>query len=130
MGLYPVTYKLTSLPLVLSSDELDGRGRVLLPVCCCCLSGAVAKPSSFSVPPAIGVTVMSQASSSAGHTRGTNSAAPPPQLLDVVAATQLPLPAISPPLRRRGSQHAPRAPPGALTAILRSRVIACLRAEE
>ncbi|RLN33859.1 KHG/KDPG aldolase-like [Panicum miliaceum] len=52
-----------------------------------------------------------------------------------VAATQLPLPAISPPRRRRRAQHAPpaaapRTPPGALSAILRSRVIACLRAED
>ncbi|PAN10394.1 hypothetical protein GQ55_2G087200 [Panicum hallii var. hallii] len=52
-----------------------------------------------------------------------------------VAATQLPLLAISPPRRWRRAQHAPaaaapRAPPGALAAILRSRVIACLRAED
>ncbi|KAG2632780.1 hypothetical protein PVAP13_2NG124600 [Panicum virgatum] len=47
-----------------------------------------------------------------------------------VAATQLPLPAVSHPRRRRRDQHAPPAPPGALAAILRSRVIACLRAED
>ncbi|CAL5066397.1 unnamed protein product [Urochloa decumbens] len=52
-----------------------------------------------------------------------------------VAATQLPLPATSPPRRRRPAQHtppaaSPRPPPRALAAILRSRVIACLRAED
>ncbi|XP_034583077.1 uncharacterized protein [Setaria viridis] len=52
-----------------------------------------------------------------------------------VAATQLPLPTASPPRRRRRAQHmptaaAPRPPPRALAAILRSRVIACLRAED
>nr|CAB3456098.1 unnamed protein product [Digitaria exilis] len=52
-----------------------------------------------------------------------------------IAATQLPLPATSPPRRRARAQHAPPAaapqpPPRALAAILRSRVIACLRAED
>ncbi|CAN6203414.1 unnamed protein product [Urochloa humidicola] len=52
-----------------------------------------------------------------------------------VAATQLRLPATTPPRRRRPAQHtppaaAPRPPPRALAAILRSRVIACLRAED
>ncbi|CAL5079264.1 unnamed protein product [Urochloa decumbens] len=52
-----------------------------------------------------------------------------------VAATQLRLPTTSPPRRRRPAQHtppaaAPQPPPRALAAILRSRVIACLRAED
>ncbi|KAL6839040.1 hypothetical protein ACP4OV_031094 [Aristida adscensionis] len=49
-----------------------------------------------------------------------------------VAATQLPLPATSSPRRRRRAPPpaaAPR-PPKALEAILRSRVIACLRAQD
>ncbi|CAN6197296.1 unnamed protein product [Urochloa humidicola] len=52
-----------------------------------------------------------------------------------VAATQLRLPTTSPPRRRRPAQRtppaaAPRPPPRALAATLRSRVIACLRAED
>ncbi|WVZ62342.1 hypothetical protein U9M48_012103 [Paspalum notatum var. saurae] len=55
-----------------------------------------------------------------------------------VAATQLPLPlpAASPPRRRRRAPPpqpppaAPRTPPKALAAVLRSRVIACLRAQD
>ncbi|KAL6639030.1 hypothetical protein ACP70R_022760 [Stipagrostis hirtigluma subsp. patula] len=49
-----------------------------------------------------------------------------------VAATQLPLPATSPPRRRRRAPPPAAAPwaPKALDAILRSRVIACLRAQD
>ncbi|PWZ14270.1 hypothetical protein Zm00014a_038834 [Zea mays] len=51
-----------------------------------------------------------------------------------VAASQLPLPTTTPARRRRRASApptaAPRPPPRALAAILRSRVIACLRAQD
>ena len=52
-----------------------------------------------------------------------------------VAASQLPLPTTTSPTRRRRRAPAPptaapRTPPRAIAAILRSRVIACLRAQD